>query len=176
MKYIFMQSILIKIFLFSVIGTYGQTYYVDPSRPDNSGAGTSWATAKKDLQNAINAAASGNQVWVKAGTYKPTQVPNLGGFRDKAFFLKDGVAIYGGFVGTETSLSQRNWVSYPTIISVSSNGHNIIFINDNLNSTAILYGFTIMSAVNTKTLYVRIVQVDKAGNQQMSKVIKATVK
>ncbi|TWI77902.1 hypothetical protein IQ13_4142, partial [Lacibacter cauensis] len=32
--------------------------YVDAGRPDNSGVGTSWATAKKDLQAAIIAAAS----------------------------------------------------------------------------------------------------------------------
>jgi len=61
--------------LFFVLATVNsQTiYYVDASKADNTGAGTSWATAKKDLQNAITAAISGDAVWVKAGTYKPTE-------------------------------------------------------------------------------------------------------
>ena len=85
-------------------------YYVDSSRADNAGAGTNWSTAKKDLQNAINIASPGDQVWVKAATYLPTQDP-LGSTspadpRDKTFFLKDGVKVYGGFNGTEVALAQ----------------------------------------------------------------------
>jgi hypothetical protein len=71
---------------------------------DNSGAGTSWATAEKELQVAIDEAVSGDSVWVKAGTYKPTS----GLDRNASFGLKDGVAVYGGFTGTETQLFQRN--------------------------------------------------------------------
>lgn len=96
-------------------------YYVDVTRPDNSGAGTSWATAKKDLQVAINTAFAGNQVWVKAGTYLPTHDPfantTPANNRDKTFTLKNGVKVYGGFAGTETQLNQRNWQANVTTLS-----------------------------------------------------------
>ena len=41
------------------------TYYVDNSRPDDTGEGTSWATAKKTIQAAINVASSGDVILVK---------------------------------------------------------------------------------------------------------------
>jgi len=95
------------------------TYYVDASKTDNSGSGTSWATAKKDIQNAIDLATAGDQVWIKAGVYYPNASPNMTASttvtatsplttRDYYIQLKDGVSIFGGFAGTETSLSQRN--------------------------------------------------------------------
>ena len=63
---------LIGIKLFIYFSSFAQTtHYVDGFRPDNTGAGTSWATAKKDLQIAINIATAGDQIWVKAGTYLP---------------------------------------------------------------------------------------------------------
>ena len=48
------------------------TYYVDVARADNSGNGLTWATAKKGIRSAIDAAnASGlpSRIVVKAGTY-----------------------------------------------------------------------------------------------------------
>lgn len=87
-----------------------------------TGNGTSWGTASGDLQSMINASASGDQIWVAAGTYKPTValVSNSGTAdpeRDKSFALKAGVAIYGGFLGTESALAQRNFISNETILS-----------------------------------------------------------
>ena len=52
------------IILFSGI-VNAATYYVDNSRPDDSGAGTSWVTAKKTIQAAIDAASDGDVVLVK---------------------------------------------------------------------------------------------------------------
>jgi hypothetical protein len=47
----------------------GTTYYVDASRPDDSGAGTSWASAKKTIQAGVNLLSSGDTLKVKSGTY-----------------------------------------------------------------------------------------------------------
>jgi len=115
--------------------------------------GTSWADAHDgtQLQAAINETCG--QVWVAAGTYKPT----TGSDRTISFIMKNGVAIYGGFSGTETNLADRNWVSNVTILSgdllgndganftnYADNSFHVIFNNNNgLNSTAILDGFTI---------------------------------
>ncbi|MCX6209797.1 MAG: hypothetical protein NTZ59_09970 [Bacteroidetes bacterium] len=70
------NSIVITVLLFITFNVQAQTtYYVDVAKADNIGAGTTWSSAKKDLQNAIDAATSGDQIWVKAGTYYPTVIP-----------------------------------------------------------------------------------------------------
>jgi hypothetical protein len=139
----------------SVAISDAQIIYVDAGQADNSGAGTTWATAKKDLQPAINLATTGQQVWVKAGTYKPA-VP--GGDRYISFSMKNGVEIYGGFIGTETLLSQRNEIYNLTILSGDLNGDDgpnyanygensaIIVNNTQIDNTAVLDGFTITGA------------------------------
>lgn len=82
--------------------------------PGGAGAqtGTSWADAK-DLQAALRESAGGEQLWVKIGTYKPTP----GADRSATFQIKSGVALYGGFAGTETSLAQRSTDASLTILS-----------------------------------------------------------
>ena len=66
-----------------------------------SGNGTSWTNAYTLLESALTAATSGDQIWVARATYKPAS-------QSASFQMKAGVSIYGGFVGTETLLSQRN--------------------------------------------------------------------
>lgn len=96
--------------------TYGGApIYVDASA---SGAnnGSSWANAYTSLQSALAASScAGTEIWVKAGTYKP------GALRTNTFQLTT-VPVYGGFNGTETLRSQRNWSNNPTILSGDING------------------------------------------------------
>jgi hypothetical protein len=89
--------------------------------------GTSWANAYTDLQTAINAAGAGAQIWVKAGTYKPTSYldPKVtNDLRSRSFLLKGGVSVLGGFAGTETQLDQRDVESNPTILSGDFGGND----------------------------------------------------
>ena len=65
------------------------------------------------LQSAIAAAQAGDQIWVAAGTHTPT----TGLDRNTTFSLKNDVAIYGGFAGTETGLNERNINNNVTILS-----------------------------------------------------------
>ena len=75
----------------------------------------SWATPFKYLQNAINAATAGDIIFVKQGIYKPTHLRTTPTVyvdgdrlnRNATFTPKNGVDIYGGFVGTETKTWQR---------------------------------------------------------------------
>jgi trimeric autotransporter adhesin len=121
-----------------------------------SGAGTgkSWANACTTFQAGLDLAGDKYHIWAAAGTYKPTYDYGLGlGSRGNHFRMKNGVGIYGGFAGTETSLVQRNTTANPTILSGdigtagdnSDNCYHIIFnpSGSNLNSTAVLDGFTI---------------------------------
>ncbi len=156
------------------------TYYVDAARPDNAGAGTSWASAKRDLQVAINGAASNDQIWVKAGTYLPTHDPfgstTPANNRDKTFTLKNAVKIYGGFAGTETLLSQRNWQTNTTTLSgdigsanvVTDNAYHVV-IGVNLAATTLLDGVTINKGYATApsqssiTVNTRVIDRNKGG-------------
>ncbi|WP_028665205.1 choice-of-anchor Q domain-containing protein, partial [Runella zeae] len=117
--------------------------------------GTSWTDAYTSLQTAITNASTGTQIWVAAGTYKPT----AGTDRGISFSLKNGVAIYGGFPNTgNPTFDDRNWSTNVSILSGdigtvgdrTDNSNRIIF-NSNVNSTAILDGFTISDAYNTST-------------------------
>lgn len=75
--------------------------------PNGQGDGSSWAAATNDLQAAIEASSAGDEVWVAKGTYKPDSLIKSTKPTSKAFFLKDGVSLFGGFAGNETSKDAR---------------------------------------------------------------------
>ncbi|HEY4151538.1 MAG TPA: right-handed parallel beta-helix repeat-containing protein [Chitinophagaceae bacterium] len=149
-SYLHNSRSILFLLLFLSTAIHAQTYYV---KPGASGTGASWGTAG-DLETMINGAAAGSQVWVAAGTYIPNAYPtgSTGGAsnRDFAFTLKTGVAIYGGFAGTETLLTQRNYTTHVTILSgdvgtvgtYTDDCYHVV-IAGNTTSTAILDGFTI---------------------------------
>ncbi len=117
----------------------GQTYQWTPSGPgvfyaapsaQGSGDCSDWANACT-LQTALSQAfGGGDEIWVKAGVHYPTTDPNN---RDATFTLKNGVAIYGGFAGTESSRDQRNWQTNLTILSGDIDQNDI---NNDGNSIA----------------------------------------
>lgn len=91
--------------------------------------GTSWTHAYNSIQDALTqAAASGgtiSEIWLAEGTYMPdggyiptngTHVPGSGD-RTASFDLQGNLALYGGFAGGETLLSQRDIEGNPTILS-----------------------------------------------------------
>ncbi|MCC6762097.1 MAG: hypothetical protein IT252_12820 [Chitinophagaceae bacterium] len=134
--------------------------YVNANATGNND-GSSWANAYTNIQTAINAATCfyGNEIWVAKGTYKPTAGVN----RDSAFVMKNKVAIYGGFAGTETQLVQRNWGANPTILSgdigvlnnINDNSYHVVLNNQNgLDSTAVLDGFIIRDGNAYKGEYI----------------------
>lgn len=93
--------------------------------------GTSWTNAYTSLQSALAAAVSGDELWVAEGTYKPA----LAGNPTVAFALVDGVALYGGFAGTESLLAQRPMhavTGMPTLATILSGDLNG---DDGLNFT-----------------------------------------
>ncbi|MEP7189877.1 MAG: fibronectin type III domain-containing protein, partial [Roseiflexaceae bacterium] len=90
-----------------------QIIYVD-QWATGANDGSSWTNAYTDLQSAlVITTIRGDQIWVAAGTYQPSSA----GDRSATFLLISGVAIYGGFGGGETDLSQRDLSAHTTILS-----------------------------------------------------------
>jgi len=100
---------------FEIIGQEPTIFYVDGELGDDANDGLSWANAKQTIQAAINQADAigAGDVWVKVGTYYPTSSAD----REVSFVVKQNVSIYGGFVGTETLLSERDFETNSTILS-----------------------------------------------------------
>jgi hypothetical protein len=128
--------------------------YVKPT-PTGSGDGSSWANASGNLQATLLAAQSGEEVWVQQGQYV---VPSTS--RSQSFTIKSGVKVYGGFVGTETSLVQRNINLATTTGSVLSgningqftsndNAYHVVYM-ENVALGTLLDGFTIESGSPAK--------------------------
>ena len=124
--------------------------------------GKTWTDAFTNLQDALDlATACGTtEIWVAAGTYKPTKefnADNSAGSdaRDKTFYISQDFQIYGGFVGSETDLSERDWETNVTILSgdigtpidSTDNSYHVIYMNgrtsSNITNACILDGFTI---------------------------------
>jgi hypothetical protein len=104
------------------------TIYVKTDGND-SNDGLSWDTAKQTVQAAIDGAGFGDQIWVKRGTYV------------QCITMKSGVALYGGFAGNETSLSQRAWRRNETVLD-GNDSDTVVYIEEADEST-IIDGFTI---------------------------------
>jgi hypothetical protein len=121
--------------------------YVDADA-DGAETGTSWADAYEELDEALEAAPSGSQIWVAEGVYYPTDDPD----RTESFFLRSGVEVLGGFTGTETSADQR--IVDPdengtvlscdigTIGDPSDNCYHVVTAID-VDNTAVLDGFLV---------------------------------
>lgn len=105
-KFLFIGLFLLNFSSFAAI------FYVKPVST-GVGDGSSWANATT-LQNAILSCTVNDEIWVMAGTYLPTS----GTGRDKGFYIYGGnKKMYGGFIGTETLRSERNFRTNVTILS-----------------------------------------------------------
>ncbi|NNF57716.1 MAG: T9SS type A sorting domain-containing protein [Rhodothermaceae bacterium] len=143
-----LRLLLLLLLLLSTSARAQTIHYVDT---DANGAsdGTSWADAFPDLQAALTATASGDELWVAEGTYTPTP----GTDREATFQLVSGVALYGGFEGTEMSRDQRDWGLHETILSgdigapgtATDNSYHVV-TGSGTDATAILDGFTVTGA------------------------------
>lgn len=107
--------------------------------------GSSWQNSFQDLQVALQIAVEGDEIWVAKGDYLPTTDTD----RNKSFILKQGVRLYGGFSGTESSLGQRDFILNESVLSGnigdpngSDNVYHVIRC-EGVDSTCILDGFTI---------------------------------
>ena len=142
---------LMGIYLLGLAGSAGADVIYVKAGATGAQNGLSWANAYADLQAALATAQSGDEVWVAAGTYKPT----MDTLRTKSFVMPAGVALYGGFAGGETARGQRDHAAHATILSgdIGAQGsatdnsyHVVVGAND-----AVLDGFTISGGTGVGT-------------------------
>ncbi len=94
-----------------------------------SNDGSSWTDAYSDLQDALNIATSSSEIWVATGSYLPASSDQT-----TAFDLIG--TLYGGFIGTETIVTERNWAINVTTLSGDLNASGFA---DNGDSHTIVY-------------------------------------
>lgn len=132
-----------------------------------SNDGSSWTDAYTSLDSAIGNAGNNDEIWISEGIYVATAATT-------AFPINRTLAIYGGFNGTETQLSQRDFITHKTILSGdrnqnddlsafpfmaneptrSDNSRTIININA---SDVVLDGISIQGGHNTATQFSAII-------------------
>jgi parallel beta-helix repeat protein len=143
-------SVSILVFLLQLLcsPSLAEIIYV---KEGGTGSGTSWDDPNGILQTAINNANNGDEIWVAAGTYKPTIEVGGSGDRYRTFQLINGVAIYGGFDNTgDPGWSDRDPNQYETILSgdigtpidPNDNSYHVV-TGSRTDPNTILEGFTI---------------------------------
>ena len=139
--------------LLIIPSTHAQTirYVTTTGTNTDPTSATSWAASTTSFQGAINSlSATGGEVWVAAGVYKPTTTAD----RTISFSLRNKVTIYGGFPASgNPSLADRVPASFTTTLSgnigyldtADDNSYHVISNPSSLSltSTAVLDGFVI---------------------------------
>ncbi len=158
------KSILFFLLLLSFGKAYSKTIYV---ATDGDGTdGNTWTTAYTHIQTAIDAAVSGDVIWVKEGVYyadplAPGLVEDVD--RTVSITMKSGVKLYGGFTADEITIDDRpmldldgngtidSWeFSSPTVLSGeiqedgirTNNTQHILIVPDGADVNTLVDGFT----------------------------------
>ncbi len=130
-----LKQLRLFIFILSILAisipSIAKTVYVSTSGID-TGDGLSWANAKKTVTAGLTASSPGDEIWVAAGTYV------------ECINMKDGVALYGGFAGTEETRAPRNWKTNVTVLDANKGGSVVRIYNCPSISNRI-DGFTIQN-------------------------------
>ena len=140
----------------------GPICYVDA---DATGAatGSNWTDAYTTVQDALADAAC-TEIWVAEGVYYPDEgAGQTNDVMTSTFVLTNGVALYGGFEGTETQRDQRDPATNITVLSgdidqndttdpngvvtdtaniTGTNAYHVV-TGSGTDSTAVLDGFTV---------------------------------
>ncbi|MEO0732799.1 MAG: hypothetical protein AAFZ52_08195 [Bacteroidota bacterium] len=137
MKYLFFFVAISFSFAASASTIYVSADAIAPNQAD------SWATATT-LHHALAIATGEDQIWVKRGTYLTSAI----GDRAASFVLPAGVAVYGGFAGTESSLAARPVGTTSTLSGdlgrtgdVADNAYTVVIMRS--NQASILDGFVL---------------------------------
>ncbi len=117
-----------------------RTWFVHPNPTAQDEDGESWLTAATQLQDVMDKAAAGDQIWVAAGTYGRRSLSD-----ETLLEMKPGVEVYGGFEGGETRREQRDVVNRKPILDCASHCSRVVIAaNQSVLDGFIVRGATIM--------------------------------
>jgi len=142
----------------------------------STGTGESWASAIGEVADALHyaktlnelAAGTVKEIWVAGGKYRPLYTADTDSNvnpddRNNAFVLLNGVSLYGGFNGTETSLDARTNMptagnGLETVLTGkigedadSDNAYHIVIATNITDAETVLDGFVIRDGRATGT-------------------------
>ena len=119
---------------------FAAVWYVDINNNSGTEDGTSWGTAFVVIQDAIDAAntGGGGEIWVADGDYA------------EAIIMKSNVAVYGGFLGTETLLADRDFANNISKIDGTGLSTSVVTIESFSNTR--VDGFTITGGTGTENV------------------------
>jgi len=149
------RNILLYFFVFCFFTSTNAQVFVKQDASGNND-GTSWADAYSNLNDALNNTNAG-EIWIAAGTYHPE---NTNGIPDSSatFRISNPLSLYGGFIGTESNLTERDFENNKTILSAdindddidnvfdsnkSDNVQHVLFVDSLIASTVVIDGFNI---------------------------------
>ena len=126
----------------AVAGAWGQ--HTIRVAPGGQGTGADWDDPA-DLREALDRAAAGDQLWLRAGTYLTT----AGDDRSATFRVPSGVRVLGGFAGKERSAAARDARRHVTELSGAIGGegrgddaYTVVHLAD-ASSGTVLDGLTV---------------------------------
>ena len=156
-KIITMKYILFVLLLTANFTSIAEIIYVNTNSITGNNNGQSWEDAYLNLQDALQNAQKGDEIWVAEGTYYPTSTND----REIYFELPAGVALYGGFNGTEETIEDRNWEENLTILS-----GDIGVSNDSLDNAYTVVYVNILEGDSTRVLDGLIISQGNANSNE----------
>jgi len=121
------QLLVLLLFVCASVLSSADTLYV-ASIAEAGGNGQSWNAAFRTINYAFAEWQAGDEIWVARGTY---MMP------DSGYNVKNGMHIYGGFLGTETAREQRDWYRQRSIMKNGAPSTVAFVINECDSSTRI---------------------------------------
>ncbi len=115
-----------------------KTNYVNAARPDDLGAGTSWATAKRTIQAAVNLSAAGDTVLVTNGTYNTGVTLTPSGTLSNRVVITQAITVRSVNGATSTFIEGAGTNRYGTASAVRC----VFMTNGVLEGFTLRYGAT----------------------------------
>jgi hypothetical protein len=173
-----MKKMIILLCLCSTTVFAQNRYFVNQTNGANSNDGKSWSKAFGSLQRALDEVKAGDEIWVAAGIYRPSQKfvekdaeGKPASERYATFLIPNGVKLFGGFPSkatNSTGMNDRDWEINQTILSgdlnnddgedftnMEENAYHVVILL-NTDKSTVIDGFTISDGnFNVNWVFIR---------------------